>query len=172
MGELWDEGARGDRERAEMRPFGSKSRGSVSKPLVRYRTPLGHSVAYELGDAPGSLSGILVLPDPHHRPSSLRQLSVCILVSSAVRSDLFSPPLGIALRPSTVLRASVPKAAIDENCDTGGREDNVHRATDSRDNLPANQVAEAESMQRGTQGELSRRVPLRRVLHAPLDDFR
>jgi hypothetical protein len=54
-------------------------------------------------------------PDAYRKPASCLEPCVSIGVATSVTLDLLSPPEGILLWPSRMLRASVPKAAVHED---------------------------------------------------------
>jgi hypothetical protein len=63
-----------------------------------------------------------MLPETEHRPPNPFQARVSVPVTLYVRLDFVPPPLGVRLRPSSVLRAAMPETAIDENCDARAHE--------------------------------------------------
>jgi hypothetical protein len=59
---------------------------------------------------------ILVLPDVHHYPAQLLELSVLYGVSGNVSLKLLAPPLAVVLREDAVIRTGMPEAAVHKNC--------------------------------------------------------
>jgi hypothetical protein len=51
--------------------------------------------------------GILVFPDPDHRPAGVSKLAVGVRVPLPVRLDLPAPELGVLLWPGSAERAAV-----------------------------------------------------------------
>jgi hypothetical protein len=83
-----------------------------------------------------ALSGIvriLMLPHAYGHPSVRTQLSVSVSVSCAVSLDLPAPPLAVAVRPSGVIRTSVPEASVHEHRYSFAWEDDVSFAAQFTD---------------------------------------
>jgi len=72
-----------------------------------------------------------MLPHAHNEPALLEQLRVRISVPAAVRFDLLPPPIGVLLRPRTVLRTPVPETTVDEYSDAQPREGDVRATTEA-----------------------------------------
>lgn len=66
-----------------------------------------------------SLGNRLVFPHADDDPPGVTEAAVGISVAGSVSSDLGSPECGVCLGRSAVPRASMPVAAIDEDCDAG-----------------------------------------------------
>jgi hypothetical protein len=67
----------------------------------------------------GGSSHVVVFPTPEHGPTICFQTSVRIPVALDIRLDLGPPPLGVGSWPSSVVWASMPKAAVDKRRDSG-----------------------------------------------------
>jgi hypothetical protein len=70
-----------------------------------------------------------MLPDANNYPSSSRKPLVSITVTPPVARYLVGPELGISRGDSVVLRATMPKTAINKHCDPRSREDEVGGAS-------------------------------------------
>jgi hypothetical protein len=66
-----------------------------------------------------------MLPDAHKNPSRGTQLLHVLFVPHLVMRDLCFPVLLVLPWPHSVLRASVPDAAVNRNCDAGSREHDI-----------------------------------------------
>lgn len=66
-----------------------------------------------------------MLPDSFDSPSRFSESSVRIAVSEAVSHDLLGPECCVVGWPGGVLRATVPKASIDEHDDSRTSENNI-----------------------------------------------
>jgi hypothetical protein len=90
-----------------------------------------------LGDCPSNLLsgsyGLFVLPETEHCPTGGFQKRVGISVAADVVVKLLSPPLGIRLRPGSVLRTAMPKAAVNEYGYFGADERQVSPSTCRRE---------------------------------------
>jgi hypothetical protein len=71
------------------------------------------------------ITRVFVRPDSDHFPAQRPQAEVGIGVSGPVGLDLFTPKVGIALRPGSMLRTTMPKTPVDEDGDATTREDDV-----------------------------------------------
>src|SRR5699024_3363246 len=72
--------------------------------------------------------GVLVLPEPEDAPSCVGERACGPEIAFSVRNDL-RPPIGdVGLRLHVMLRAAVPEAPVDEDCDPNAREDDVRSA--------------------------------------------
>lgn len=68
---------------------------------------------------------ILMLPHPDDDPVRLLKVRFVSAITSNIRIELGAPPISIRLRSHRMLRATMPKTAINENCDLGSGENNV-----------------------------------------------
>ena len=76
-------------------------------------------------DSIGRRIGVLVLPDPHDRPSGVGQRVVVAPVASDIPIELCLPVVAVGARSRAVLWASVPEAAIDEHGHARPREHDI-----------------------------------------------
>jgi len=90
-----------------------------------YRSPQIRARRHESFYAVCSLARWLVFPDANASPASLPEELTCFDVTNPVHLNLVEPEGRVPTRVSSMLRASVPKAAVDEHRDLGSREDNV-----------------------------------------------
>ena len=79
--------------------------------------------------SPRRLGGVIVLPDPDHRPAEIFQMSVGRPVALLVPSKLVRLPELVVRRVRRVDRAHVPEAAVHEDGDLRAREDDVCSAS-------------------------------------------
>jgi hypothetical protein len=70
-----------------------------------------------------------VFPHPEGQPSLGLKAADSVLVAGTVSFDLVPPPLRVRPRPRPMLRASVPEAAINEDCYASLREHHVGTST-------------------------------------------
>src|SRR4051812_28069718 len=82
-------------------------------------SPDGH-----LDPVGGVLDGF-VFPDPQDQPSVPFKLDVRATIAVDVCGELAFPERAIALRENAVVRARMPEAAVDEDRDTLGGEEDV-----------------------------------------------
>lgn len=90
-------------------------------------------------------------------PPGRGQSGIRIAVSLNVPVELGSPIRGVPPRRRTVIRASVPEAAINEYRHPGAGENDVRADAQSRDAV-VNAISEALSVQEASQGQLWSRV--------------
>src|SRR5262245_10358068 len=102
--------------------------------------------------------GIVVSPDANYQPSTGYQTGIGIGVSSSIRLDLLPPPLGVGLRPRSVLRAAVPETAVHENRHARGGEHKIPTAAETRERRVHTET-KPESVDGRAQRQLARRVP-------------
>src|SRR5213080_402269 len=69
--------------------------------------------------------GILMLPDPHNRPTLLAEGPLGCSVAPYRRLQLRPPPLPVAFRQDAVFGAAVPEAAVHVNSDSCPAKDDV-----------------------------------------------
>lgn len=73
-----------------------------------------------------------MLPDPQNRPPRLTQRRTICCIALDVLRELCAPPVGVGGGSSgLVLRASVPKATVNENRQPQPRERDIHLASKS-----------------------------------------
>jgi hypothetical protein len=73
-----------------------------------------------------------MLPDAHDRPSRLHQLRVIAPVSIDVSVELCLPVVTVGLRSCAVLRAAMPKTAVNEHRDSLPHKHDIRTAPDTR----------------------------------------
>lgn len=66
-----------------------------------------------------------MFPDPDDGPPCDLETLCGVTISRDVRPQLDLPPFSVPRRPRRMLRASVPKAAVDEDCDLSGCKEDV-----------------------------------------------
>jgi len=88
-----------------------------------------------------------VLPHAYRKPARRDELRVSVGVPVPIALELGGPPRLIAPRLVAVLRAAVPKAAIDEYGDSSRAKDQVSAAAQTRQGGPVDPIPEASTMQ-------------------------
>jgi hypothetical protein len=73
-----------------------------------------------------------VFPYADHLPAEIVQPGVRVAVAFAVCFDLCPPPSRVCFRPRPVRRATMPKTAIEENCQAMSRKCDVSSTTQAR----------------------------------------
>src|SRR4051794_22055105 len=76
-------------------------------------------------DAGGSLDRIVVFPHADDGPTRLTERAVDSSVTFDVPGELALPVVGVRAWRCCVLRAAMPEAAVGEDADAPGREDDV-----------------------------------------------
>lgn len=76
-------------------------------------------------DAVGDEFRILMLPCSNDGPSTVAQSCVIASIASYVAFDLFPPPLCVGFRWDGMFGASVPEAAVDEDCNACTRQHDI-----------------------------------------------
>lgn len=107
----------------------------------------------------------LMLPDPDHGPSGCAELSLVETITFDVSSDLRAPISGIGSWTRSVLRTSVPEAAIDEDSNLLATEDDVGPAVQALQWSSIDSIPEATPMQLRPEGKLRASVALPIALH-------
>lgn len=100
------------------------------------------------------MGNVLVFPEVGWKPSDFSKFGVVGGISPLIRGELFGPPLRIVLGIGRMLRAGVPKAAIDEYRYPGGGENNIGGA---RQVLPMDPEPDAPSVKGSADGNLGGR---------------
>lgn len=118
----------------------------------------GPEAPHNLLDAVGRFVHRLVLPHADDRPAERGESCVRLPVALDVAIELRRPVVGVGLRRSAVDRAAVPEAAIDEDCDTGTREDDVRPGAQGAVNPEIDSEAKATPVELSTDRELWRRA--------------
>jgi hypothetical protein len=108
------------------------------------------AIGDDLGDPFGGLADVFVLPDPHGLPSKLVQPLICINIPGPIGFDFVSPEIGIALRPGSMLRTTMPKAAVNEDCYSGGGEDDIGDASGLRQYRHLQAITKASGVESST----------------------
>lgn len=111
------------------------------------------------------IHGFLVLPDPDYGPSRCAELGLVEAITLDVSSDLRAPISGIGFWARSVLRTSVPEAAIDEDGNLLATEDDVGPAAQALQWSGVDSIPEATSMQLRPEGKLRPSVALPIALH-------
>jgi hypothetical protein len=107
-----------------------------------------------------------MLPDPHHRPALSFKGTCRFVVALPVALQLRLPVPGVGLRLDSVLRATVPEAAIDEHSHPGANEDDIGSSAQRRHGPPVDQVAQPSGMQLPANSQLRSSVLARLTLAA------
>ena len=105
-------------------------------------------------------------PESQRRPTDGLESRVRIRISLAVGLDLLPPELGVSLRPRGMFWATVPEAAIDEDCDLATGECHVRDAARFLQHLIADPVAQADALHLAPQRQLCIRTRLPDLRHA------
>jgi hypothetical protein len=112
-----------------------------------------------------------VLPNANHAPSGRREPGISIRVSKLVRSDLGFPELAIRSRHRSVLRTSVPEAAVDEHRNALGAEHDIRSSAKSGQDCTVKPISKPEPVQLVSQCKLRACVSQTDTLH-PRESFR
>lgn len=120
-------------------------------------------LANHRADSSGSLSGVLVFPDPQDGPARFAKALISGSVSLPVVFELGTPPNLVLLRPVPVLRTGVPEASIDEHSELDGSENKIRSAPKAFEGCPIDPVAHPKRMHCSSELQLGSRVtaPLR-----------
>src|SRR5207248_3355560 len=103
----------------------------------------------------------LVLPNANDCPALVSERGVVSCVALAVSANLRRPIARVRAWLDAMLRAAVPKAAVDEHRDACSREDDVwSRRRATRSKLEVDTKAQTAPMQGRAQRELRPRVAL------------
>lgn len=102
---------------------------------------------------------VLMLPCSNDSPTGFTEVCIRSPITSDVRLDLRSPPVGVGFGPCHVLGTPVPEAPVEKHCDPGTREDDVRPPTPLRRKRGAtDEEPEAAAMQFPTNCYLQLRV--------------
>ena len=88
---------------------------------------------------------IRVFPEPQYQPPATLKEAIRVTVTTNVCLNLSAPPIGVGLRPSSMLRAPVPEAAVDKNSNLLADEREVG-ATSCAWNEPVDTVSQTLSV--------------------------
>lgn len=121
---------------------------------------------YNLTNLQGSLAGVLMLPDAEAYPSSLSETLVSVTVTLDGLCHLLRPERGVRDRHRMVLRASMPKAAVEKYGDPGPCEHQISGPPDTFERLGRDLVAKSERMDGRPQSHFWLSVPALVGLHA------
>jgi len=117
-------------------------------------------------NASRDLIGRLMLPRPHDPPACTFQNRGCPNVPLLVALNFRRPVGAIRCRKPTVLRASVPIAAIHEDGDATASEDDVRAGAQSIDNdREVDPIAKANAVKPSPEGQLRRSIRPAVALH-------
>jgi hypothetical protein len=108
-----------------------------------------------------------VFPDADDGPATDSQTGVGVPVARDVAPQFLAPPLGVGPRAGTVLGASVPEAAVDEDGDTRPTEDDVRSTAKLGDGAKIDSVSKAPSVQRTAKSQLRSSIAAGLPLHSP-----
>jgi hypothetical protein len=101
---------------------------------------------------------IFVLPDANDCPTGVKQPAVGVAVPRSVTLDLSAPPVRVGYGPRHVNRASVPKAAVNENGNPCAWKHEIRPSAQLWDRPNVHAVAETASMQFRSKAHLWRGV--------------
>jgi len=99
-----------------------------------------------------------VLPKSQDSPPLIFEDGVGLFVALLVSLNLRSPPVGIGPRLPEVLWASVPEAAVDEDCNPSAPKNDVGAPPKSRDRSSIDSVSEPAFVQQTADGDFALRV--------------
>jgi hypothetical protein len=80
----------------------------------------------KLGDAVGSIAGVLMFPHANDLPAERLEPPIRIGIPMPICFDLLAPPVGVGLRQSAVDRAAVPEATIHEHGNARRGKDDIN----------------------------------------------
>ena len=89
-----------------------------------------------------------MLPNSNYLPTRPVKSRGLHTISALIIRDLLKPPLGVGLWRREVLGAPVPIAAVNEDRDTLGAEDDIGLATEPRDGTRVLSESKPEPVQR------------------------
>lgn len=95
----------------------------------------------ESGDTVRGLGGVFVFPDPNRLPAKSVQSLIGIGIPGSIGFDLIPPEIGVALRPGSMLGATVPEASIYKHSQPCSGEYNVGRASGLRQERDVEAIA-------------------------------
>jgi hypothetical protein len=104
-------------------------------------------------DAFSGLARVLVLPHSYHGPPLTSQPPISVDIPTPGLVNLGRPKLAVLGRRPIVVRATVPKAAVEEHRDPLPRKDQVRRASHALQRTRVHPVAHTERMDRRPQSE-------------------
>lgn len=99
-----------------------------------------------------------MLPNASHQPAGFAELSIRVTVPLTIRPKFRRPPLRIRLWKGLVNRATMPKAAVDENGDFRPDKDDVCSTSHSWENRSVNSEPQASRVQSTSNRDLGARV--------------
>ena len=114
----------------------------------------------------GSLFEILMFPESYDVPSCFSESFIGVPVASLILVDLCSPVGSVLLWPGPVGRATMPEAAVDENCHAFPRENNIDLSVNTGENASLYTVPEPPSMQRRSETHFRLRFTLPSSSHS------
>src|SRR4051794_17086537 len=95
----------------------------------------------------------LVLPNADHIPSEPSEGCIRLGVAAPIRGDLVTPPSSVCFRLNAVVRTPVPEAAIDEDRNLGGGENDVGAPLRESRNRVIDAEAQSATMKRGAEAQ-------------------
>jgi hypothetical protein len=95
-----------------------------------------------------------MLPDPNAYPSSVLETLVGVAVTRHVAVYFVRPELRVCNGNSVMLRAAMPKTSIEENGNSGSREDQVSGAPKVLQRSCRDSIAKPETVNNRTQRHL------------------
>lgn len=114
---------------------------------------------------------ILMLPVTKHRPTFSAQCECGLEIARAIAGQLWLPVVGIGPWSGAVLRARMPKAPIDENCDPPSCEQDISSGPHYWRGAGIDQVSESGRVEEPTDPQLRFCVARTVATHGPLGSF-
>lgn len=111
----------------------------------------------QMRDSAGYCFHVLVGPYPYREPTSGSKLTRSVEISLSIRFDLCAPPLSVLLRPSSVDRAAMPEAPVNEDRNSRSIENDVCTTT-TLERTDIDPIAHAQPRQFAAKGNFTRRV--------------
>lgn len=139
---------------AHSRPF--PARGRLARPALSNKR----------SDLPSPHFRVLMFPDSDDQPPGRREPGIGVSIPNAVPLKLLVPVPSVHLRSSPgVIRASVPKAAVNEDCHFGGSEHDIYSSASAGHHGLVESKAKTEPVQRPAHGDFRHGVLDRLSLH-------
>jgi hypothetical protein len=107
----------------------------------------------------GNFDWVVVLPETKRDVPELSQSAVCVSVSSTVRFELLSPPLGIVAGGPAMKQASVPETTIDKYGDPWPNKQHVCSTPRQARDRRVHSVTQSSAVQLSSDAEFGRGVP-------------
>lgn len=106
-----------------------------------------------------------MFPKSEHCPSAIVKDLVGLDVTGTIHGYLVGPVRGVGRGCGVMLGTAVPVASVDEDCDSGRREDKVSRTANVLLGPSIDPVTEALGVQQPAHGQFRRGVPPSVPLH-------